>query len=101
MVTAVLSVLSVCRAHERGSDAYLRCVVRTSSGAVYHWVGSCRMGAVVDTALRVLAVRGLRLADASVMPSPPSGNTMAATIMVAERAADLIKQDHGLLQPRA
>ena len=48
------------------------------------------MGAVVDTALRVYGVRGLRVSDASIFPVIPNGNTQAATFMVAERAASLI-----------
>lgn len=87
-----------CGGFPHDSDEYARCLVRTTSGATYHWVGSCPMGpgdkAVVDTRLRVHGLRHLRVADASVMPSLPSGNTMAAVIMVAEYAADLIKKEH-------
>jgi choline dehydrogenase len=62
---------------------------------IYHPVGTCRMGtgedAVLDPELRVRGLPGLRVIDASVFPVIPGGNTNAPTIMVAERAADLIK----------
>ncbi|MGW0578633.1 GMC family oxidoreductase [Streptomyces sp. NPDC002920] len=72
----------------------LREYVRRAVGTYHHQVGTCRMGqdslAVVDPALRVYGVAGLRVADASIMPSVPSGNTNAPSIMVGEKAADLI-----------
>lgn len=77
------------------SDAELAAFVRAKAETVYHPVGTCRMGsdpdAVVDPQLRVRGVEGLRVVDASVIPTLPGGNTNAPTMMIAERAADLIR----------
>ena len=79
---------------ELESDAELDAYVRETAGVTQHPVGTCSMGAgadaVVDPALRVRGIEGLRVADASIMPTVPGGNTNAATIMVAEKASDLI-----------
>ncbi|GJL88002.1 MAG: choline dehydrogenase [Minwuia thermotolerans] len=78
----------------QGPEA-LEAFVRRKAETIYHPVGSCRMGkdeaAVVDPELRVRGVEGLRVVDASVMPSLIGGNTNAPTVMIAERAADLIR----------
>ena len=72
--------------------------VRATSHTGYHACGTCRMGsdeaAVVDTALRLRGVQGVRVADASIMPRITSGNINAPTLMIGEKAADLILADH-------
>jgi choline dehydrogenase-like flavoprotein len=77
-------------------DADIEAFVRQHVDLLYHPVGTCKMGtddaAVLDPQLRVRGIDGLRVVDASVMPRIPGGNTNAPTIMIAERAADLIKQ---------
>jgi len=77
-------------------DDEIRALLRERADNVYHPVGTCRMGndpmAVVDAQLRVHGLEHLRVVDASVMPTLIGGNTNAPTIMVAEKAADLIKR---------
>jgi choline dehydrogenase-like flavoprotein len=76
-------------------DGEIEAHVRRRAELLYHPVGTCRIGsdgdAVVDPELRVRGIEGLRVADASVMPVVPGGNTNAPTIMIGERAADLVR----------
>jgi choline dehydrogenase len=72
-------------------EASLIAHLERNSTTIYHPVGTCAMGSVVDAELRVLGIDGLRVVDASVMPTIVRGNTNAPTIMIAERAADLIR----------
>lgn len=77
------------------SDEAIEAYIRNNCGTAWHPVGTCKMGidsmAVVDPELRVHGVKGLRVVDASIMPTITTGNTNAPTIMIGEKAADLIK----------
>jgi choline dehydrogenase len=75
------------------SDEELWTYIEQQSMTIYHPTSSCAIGPVVDSRLKVHGVAGLRVVDASVMPTIVRGNTNAPTIMVAEKAADLIKED--------
>ncbi|KAK3084176.1 hypothetical protein FSP39_009567 [Pinctada imbricata] len=96
--------IRACKHHVEDSDEYWECMIRHISVSGYHHSSSCRMGpktdntAVVDSELslpsmfyRVHGIESLRIVDASVMPAVTSGNTMAPTLMIAEKAADLIR----------
>ncbi len=82
---------------ERSSDTELTEEIRLRAMTVYHPVGSCKMGvdemAVVDSKLKVRGIEGLRVADASIMPTVPGGNTNAPSMMIGERAAALIREE--------
>jgi choline dehydrogenase/4-pyridoxate dehydrogenase len=86
---------------DESGDAAIDAHIRATSITVHHPLGTCRMGddsdaaAVVDPVLRVRGMEGLRVVDASVMPDLPSGNINAAVVMIAEKAADLIRGRQG------
>jgi choline dehydrogenase len=88
-----------CGSYTFNSDEYWECALRHFTFTIYHPSGTCKMGpdtdpdAVLDPRLRVRGVDGLRVIDASIMPTIINGNPNAPVIMIAEKGADIIKQD--------
>ncbi|XP_065366105.1 glucose dehydrogenase [FAD, quinone] [Calliphora vicina] len=86
-----------CEGHRFGSDDYWRCSIRVMSYTLHHQVATCRMGpsnditTVVNAKLQVHGIEGLRVADTSIIPFPPTCHTNAASFMIGEKAADMIR----------
>jgi len=93
---AALRITEIAPGPDRRSDDEILDWVRQAAETTYHPVGTCRMGRavddVVDPQLRVHGVGGLRVADASIMPSIVAGNTNAPSIMIGEKCADMVRQ---------
>ncbi|XP_054709549.1 glucose dehydrogenase [FAD, quinone]-like [Uloborus diversus] len=93
----ISTVFPGCEKYASDDDLYFRCQARTSVITLYHPVGTAKMGnpgdrsTVVDPFLRVKHIKGLRVVDASIMPIIPSGSVQAPTIMIGEKASDIIK----------
>src|SRR4029077_17047776 len=91
---APLQLTEVAPGAERTTDDEILEWVKKAAETTYHPVGTCKMGtdpmAVVDAQLRVHGIAGLRIADASILPTLTSGNTNAPSIMIGEKAADML-----------
>jgi choline dehydrogenase len=91
---APFQVTEIAPGADRTTDDEILDWVKNAAERTYHPVGTCKMGAdpmaVVDAQLRVHGVEGLRVADASIMPTLTSGNTNAPSIMIGEKAADMV-----------
>ena len=89
-----LQMSEIAPGADRTTDDEILDWVRNAAETTYHPVGTCKMGsdpmAVVDAQLRVHGIAGLRVADASIMPTLTSGNTNAPSIMIGEKAADML-----------
>ncbi|XP_023943773.2 glucose dehydrogenase [FAD, quinone] [Bicyclus anynana] len=91
-----------CAHYKFDSDLYWICAMKTITNTIYHHCCTVKMGpssdpeAVVDPRLKVYGITGLRVVDASIMPNIPAAHTNAPTMMIAEKAADMIKEDWGI-----
>lgn len=92
-----------CENYEYDTYAYWECAIRTASITIYHFSGTCKMGpredptAVVDPKLKVIGIQGLRVADGSIMPEITSAHINIPIYMIAEKLADMIKEEWGYL----
>lgn len=93
-VTLLHLNLPGCPKIDEDKRGYWRCYTRHMTFAVFHAAGTCALGRVLDERLRVRGMRRLRVADLSVLPRAPRGNTAAVTIAIGERVADFVLEDH-------
>ncbi len=97
--TLYFAQVEECQKFGSDTDEFYECFIRNFGSTISHVCGTCKMGpssdsnAVVDPTLKVHRVKGLRVADASIMPNIVSGNTNVPSIMIGEKGADLIKAD--------
>ncbi|WP_433631448.1 GMC oxidoreductase [Chryseobacterium cucumeris] len=96
---ALYQCVEICREMGKTKEEVIH-HIKKSCSTYHHMTGTCKMGidshSVVDPRLRVYGIKGLRIADVSIMPDVVSGNTNALTIMIVEKEADMIREDHHL-----
>lgn len=94
------NTVPACEVHPKYSDKFWECLARYYSQTIYHPAGTSKMGpksdpmAVVDPQLRVYGIKNLRVVDCSIMPTITTGNTNVPTVMIAEKASDMIKMTY-------
>lgn len=96
----VKQVIPDCKGFDYNSEKFWHCMIRHVSHTMYHPISTCQMGvdvrnSVVDSELKVHGTRKLRIVDASVIPEMPSGHTHGMAMMIGEKAADMIRMEHG------
>ncbi|XP_023948235.2 ecdysone oxidase-like [Bicyclus anynana] len=85
-----------CKGLKRNTMEYWKCYILNMMDSTYHFTGTCPMGSVLDSRLRVKGVKGLRIGDASAIPNQISANIITASMVIGEKLADMIKQDNHL-----
>ncbi|KAG5667861.1 hypothetical protein PVAND_015830 [Polypedilum vanderplanki] len=91
-----------CEMHEFGSESYWECAVRTFTVSLHHQLGTCKMGSendknsVVNSRLKVIGMKKLRIVDTSVVPAAASAHTNALSCMIGERATEFIREEYGV-----
>ncbi|KAI8435819.1 hypothetical protein MSG28_004036 [Choristoneura fumiferana] len=93
--TFIRPPLPECDDLEYQSEDYWACYVKSMATTIFHPASTCAMGLVVDNNLKVKGIKKLSVADDSIMPFIPRGTTAMVSIMIAEKAADIIKKEHG------
>ncbi|KAJ8716993.1 hypothetical protein PYW08_005392 [Mythimna loreyi] len=88
--------LETCKGFKMGSKDYWKCYVKEMATTLYNFAGTCALGSVVDSELRVNGVKNLRVADASVIPTNIGSGIQGTVMVIAQKISDLLAKDHNL-----